>query len=147
MCLITEKSPKILKEDLVVYKLLRDDLTSIFQGYDYQLGVLYGPRELEADVESEYFFADSEAKRYYSNNEDPEDVRIHLFRFNLHGYAKGFHFYTTKERARRSIYNWYSLVECIVPKGSTVVFDSTGLGIASQIKIIKILSNENTYQK
>jgi len=150
MCLITEKLPEILKEDLIVYKLLKDDLTSIFKGYRYTLGVTYGKQELIADVESEYFFADSEVSRYYSNNEDPEYVRMYLSRFNLHGYARGYHFYTTKERARKSIYNCYSLVECIVPKGSTVVYDSTGLGVASQIKITKNLQDEkyeNTYQK
>jgi len=147
MCLITKKLPEILKEDLIVYKLLRDDLTSIFQCYPYTLGVTYGKQTLIANIEIEYFFANNAANEYYSAKNDPDYVRQNLEQFNLFGYSKGYHFYVSKEKAIRCMYLHYILVECIVPRGSTIVYDSTELGVASQIKIIKILSNENTYQK
>jgi len=140
MCLITEKLPEILKEDLVVYKLLHEDLTSIFNSYQYKYNDLCLLIELIPNCEEDYLFANFVANRYYSADNDPQETLDNLERFHLFGYNKGYHFYITKEKALQSAYiDTYILVECIVPRGSTIVYDSTELGVASQIKITKIL--------
>jgi len=42
MCLLTrQKKPIILKEDKVVYKILRDDMTAVYQDFLYELNKLY----------------------------------------------------------------------------------------------------------
>ena len=142
MCLITEqKIAKILKEDLTVYKTLQivrgNNLKSMKHEFYWDIGRLYKqplkvdniPDTMADKIVDDHYFKDGgfcTAARYLTNVHD------------------GFHFYCSKERMGKSCWHgWGEIVrvECTVPKGSRVYFDETGLGVANQIIINKIITN------
>lgn len=127
MCLITEqKEPIITTEDIIVYKVLtkhRYGYISVFflkQPKIYLPGTLYKTEMMPTNSIACF---DSKVERAY----DVESSKLtHI--------GPGFHFLTFTERFNpdRLIYD-LSIVECIIPKGSEVYYDATGLGVANQI--------------
>lgn len=130
MCLITEqKRAKILKEDLVVYKMLRvsgDNIFAWMQAFQYEFGFLHKTK-MAVDNIAQSAMDDDVVNAY--DLDSFLDNSTHLTHVHL-----GFHFATSIKR-----FSGYdeSIFKCIVPKGSRVYFDKTGLGVSNQIKIIK----------
>ena len=142
MCLITkQKEPIILKEDLVVYKVLDKDLKSAMQEFQYAFNTLY---EAEIEESENPCFAGSYDRKYYGKG---------LILLNLVGpntitdksfiaYGRGIHFASSIERAniyKNEIYYGarFVIVECLIPAGSEVYYDETGLGITNQLTVVK----------
>lgn len=133
MCLITnQKEPEILEEDLIVFKVLKDNLKSPMLGFRYSKNKLY-ENEIE---ESEYpAFADEESYNFYNEGLSTQKVlEIH----DLKAFGKGFHSITTEERALSyknqiySISHKYNVFSCIIPEGSEIYRDATGLIISNK---------------
>ena len=134
MCLITkQKRVKILKEDLVVYKMIRsvgDRCFAWMRDFEYTLGFLH---KQEMEVNNTPQTAMDEDVLHAYNILNSLEHSIHLTHVHI-----GFHFATSIER----VYDYNEVIfECIVPKGSRVYFDKTGLGVTNQIKIVKKCSN------
>lgn len=133
MCLITnQKEPEILEKDLIVFKVLDKNLKSPMQEFKYSKNKLY-ENEIE---ESEYpVFADEESYNFYSEGLSTQKVlEIH----DLKAFGKGFHSITTEERAlsyKNEIYSMshkYNVFSCIIPEGSEIYRDATGLIISNK---------------
>lgn len=139
MCLITkQKKPIILEQDIIVYKkmmcIVVGYASSVYHAFEYKIGKLYtttitnSQRGRYADATTSDFY-----EEYFISIEDSEikfDEKVIV-------YNEGFHFYTTKERANKSRNG--ELWECIIPAGSEVYYDETGLGVTNQIIINKLI--------
>lgn len=142
MCLITEQTtPEVLKEDLEVFKivqLLDDWIRAIHEIFTYKLGRLY-TAELGITTEQSCG-TDDLVNLVYGNFIERTDNKS-----KLTNVTTGFHFYTTEERMSGSLllskyFKNHVVVKCIIPKGSLIMRDSTGLGVANQIIVKEILS-------
>jgi hypothetical protein len=151
MCLITRQTtPIILEEDLTVYKLVSVWRTSksynIFhsyiQGFSYEKKVLYKttikrseyPKWSDKKASKDYGFGNAKNLSQLKHLEE-------LQKEDLVGYDRGFHSYLKRRGLlKRSSYGLKSdrIVECIIPKGSEVYYDESGLCISNQITVKKL---------
>ena len=138
MCLVTEqKRVKILKEDLIVYKVVYpsvndlDHVKAIHMGFRYTIGKLYEQKLRIDNIPDSY--ADAVVGDHYKFWGDFHNIASKMT--NVHN---GFHFYCSINRAQKSLLYRTILVKCTVPKGSRVYFDATGLGAANQIIINEV---------
>jgi hypothetical protein len=148
MCLITVNNERIvLKEYLRVFKLVNSDAnatgaTSSLQHFYYKLDKVYS---LNHDLNvapphgGDTCFNDCAAwdafERMFNKNPEKELSFSELYKLiEIHAfvYTEGFHFYRTIERCKPRFNE--KIAEFTVPKGSTVIYDESGLGIASSIK-------------
>lgn len=136
MCLITrQKKAKILKKDLIVYKCLnqREDGTfnSYFQSdfvwlknYLYQISYL-NPILRTNNFENHgiWYYADSMANNKYRGISQTYYITY------------GFHACLTRKRCNQLKYN--SIIkEFLIPKGSKVFYDATGLIVSNQMMLL-----------
>ena len=135
MCLITEqKKPLKIRKDLIAYKIVTKGSDNTFYpsfcGYDftYKLGILHNQIIThDNDFES---FHDRTAKCMYPDYKSHKYTHVHA----------GFHGAQTKERlSMHTMWDGEVIVKYIIPKGSLVFKDKTGLIVSNQIKIIKII--------
>lgn len=157
MCLVTrQKKPIILEEDLVVYKQGRLEKTcsgklvfvSGIQGYGYAFDRLYetGIRQTARRKSCVAVFDEIVA----SNLLNTDNVyafsqlfdKFNLLRPEFISISHGFHWALSKERYdnRQPMYGRMNIVACVVPAGSQVYFDDSGLGVSNQI----IIPHENS---
>lgn len=140
MCLITEqKEPIILKEDLIVYKVLRPDLESPMQYFNYILGRFY---EFGIMPSKNPMWPDSVASEYYGKDNIQTKSPYNTITKGLYAYGEGLHFITSKERAyvyTEGIYGQMVIVKCLIPAGAEVYYDKTGLGVTNKLKVIEVL--------
>ena len=130
MCLLTyQKEPIILKEDKVVWKILRKNLVSQHEGFKYILRKLYKTKIVFTDSAAIY---DDEQEVYWvaPGVRKPDVVSI----------SEGFHsFYSEKytdiilDRSHLQYYKY----KCTIPAGSEYYEDETGLCASNQIIIVK----------
>ena len=150
MCLITtQKKPIILKGNLVVYKsgiicAISPKVIGFQSGhkcykyafdYKYETAVGKTPRYVAL-----INFYDRQSKNMLVKKHGHlfDDSMMLLPKFICIG--KGFHWATTAERyPAPTIPRTTDIVKCIVPAGSQVYFDESGLGVSNQI----IICNEN----
>lgn len=150
MCLVVIKGTPIreAEEDIICYKQI--DITetgyySMVQRFQYFLGLLYS-EHLEKDNKrtiSEYSYADLIASDLFISQ--LASITSFDFRHSFYDwediepycdfYLKGFHSYKRNDRNRQRKPN----VECIIPKGSKYVEDSSGLICSSQIILNKLI--------
>lgn len=138
MCLVTEQEkPETIKKDLIVYKSLtvteKGRLMSAMYEFRYELNVLYKAK-ITSDCVFDYF-ADGIASRKYDLLGRSSDVlKEKLKHFNhIH---EGFHSMESVKRAK-GIWMETKIFECLIPKGSKVYKDATGLIVSNQIIIVK----------
>lgn len=130
MCLLTrQKKPIILKEDKIVYKLLRGDMTAIYQNFSYSFDKVY---------KTDIFIG--------SDNSAFDDIAMKRYRVNAYGnlkpnvisIAKGFHAFTSIARIKKS-YVCHKIYKCTIPAGSEYYKDTTGLCVSNQIIINELI--------
>ena len=132
MCLVTfQKKAKITKKDLVVYKsiqLLQDGtFNSIYNGFNWEKGILYKTNlGIYERIAGKTIVYDSIAAEIYNTNCKVEN-RI------ANEISEGFHACLTKERVNEN-FDKYPCREFIIPKGSEVFYDKTGLIVSNQMK-------------
>lgn len=135
MCLITtQKTPHIATEDMVVYKVLREDsetsCRSIYESMIWTIGELY-----TTDIEDtdDICAADHIDSSWLTNSYPgwadglPETLRC---------IGPGFHSTVTKERAKPCS-QLGELYQCIIPAGSEYYLDATGLCVSNQLIVVK----------
>jgi len=147
MCLLTkQKIPTILEEDMVVYKRLSKfgdnpkEFESSCVGFKYTLGEKYVTK-LVFDKKPDSF-ADEMVRNHYkfSDLDNKTFKQVASRMTNIH---EGFHFYVTIKRLTDSYFkSFHTMVECVIPKGSEVFFDETGLGVTDTIIIKKIIEHD-----
>ena len=139
MCLLTyQKEPIILKEDKVVWKVMKEEtdgkILTWFNTFYYTLNTLYKqPINIGNTVEA---FDDPQYEMYI----DRIDFTIYVLKNNVISIDKGFHAFTDKVLARKyapigSTYKF--LYKCIIPAGSEYYEDETGLCVSNQIIIVE----------
>ena len=156
MCLITKKKKvKIAKRDIKVWKLLRDDLSSIYQeGFQHELGVLksakigfvgnqYSWQPFTDDISQSL----SETFPNWSNWGDSKAKRL-LARENMICIDTGFHSFTKKngvkefKSSNETFLSYlgcgFSTIECVIPEGSEYFKDEFGLIVSNQLKLVKV---------
>lgn len=138
MCLaiVPNQKPVITTEDIVVYKSLIleecGNLQSEFNPTYWELNVL---KESELKISNSGQFFDAIAqKASYALNVEPDFVN------------KGLHFFTSKQRYLNAYReencaerNDRVICKALIPKGSTVYYDTSGLGVSNQLIINKVL--------
>lgn len=132
MCLLTyQKEPIILKEDKVVWKLLKEDLSASHTDFKYTLGVLnkqaikFTTATIRFDDE-QIMYQDESGKLL------PNVVSI----------GEGFHSFYSEEYidlilARYTTCRNWCKFKAIIPAGSEYYEDETGLCVSDQIIIVE----------
>lgn len=153
MCLITEQRiPFIAEEDMIVYKVLTSDLQSAFyrnlvevdstiygvyyssvSRFQYELGKLYETEILESRGSSCYDGIDTDALYQNYGSSWLRKVGDELI-----SYGQGFHFAFEKDRLTE-LEDYNVIVECTLPKGTEYFENVSGLGVANQIIINKVI--------
>ena len=154
MCLITEQTePIILDKDYIVYKTgtLKNVkgttttavfVSSIFE-YEYVFNELYSTNMRKSNLRHDVV---SYHDRIVGNTYDLQNYDVSLnmlcMQKNLTVVSEGFHFYLglDAERLGSNMGHRECIVECIVPAGSEIYYDLTGLGVANNIKLVGILN-------
>lgn len=136
MCLIVRKGTpiQIATEDIICYKTLSENMTSLYHNFKYEIGKIYEtkigklenptiwtPENLEIQ---NFWFAD---KISHTNYEELKCDEIDV-------YQQGFHSYDSLERTNIR-FSWELNVKCTIPKGSMYIVDETGLICSNQIII------------
>ncbi len=138
MCLVTEqKKPKKLKKDLIVYKCIditeKGQLKSAMQEFWYELNVLYKVKITSSCVFG--CFADGTASRKYDPSNKSSDILREELK-HLNHITEGFHSMESVKRTKR-VWPRTKIFECLIPKGSEIYKDATGLIVSNQIIIVK----------
>jgi hypothetical protein len=130
MCLLTyQKEPIILKEDKVVWKLLKENLISQYADFEYILGKLY---------KTEIVFTNSD--RIYDDEQEIYWVVPGVRKPGVVSISEGFHsFYSEKyiDIILDRSYLQYYKYKCTIPAGSEYYEDETGLCVSNQIIIVE----------
>ena len=131
MCLITKEAPQTAEKDLIVYKVLRLNMTSQYHTKTWELGVMYEEIIKESKSNACYDIEDElktslEYGWIYSSGE-------------VKSYGQGFHFAFKEGRLHPQ--KGEIKVECTIPKGATYYRNPSGLGITNKIVINKVLNN------
>ena len=132
MCLVTEqKKAKILKKDLTVYKIVTEYGGEIYgwlrDDYKYEIGKLH-EEKLVANKKTGSITDYIASEAYNKNSED-----IHWrYRNDLTHIHEGFHSALILKRLSGLSFN-DTIYECVIPKGSKVFKDKTGLIVSNQI--------------
>lgn len=129
MCLITKRTePIILEEDLEVYKLLTKSLWSLFYfpSKGYILDELYITEIKESDDwccfdNSDELILEKEFPNWKTAT--PQELIC---------IGQGFHSALKPERIQDG---YYSIFKCIIPKGSEIYKEPSGLVVSNQIII------------
>ena len=139
MCLLTyQKEPIILKEDKVVWKVMKEEIAgkilAWFNNFYYTLNKLCKqPINIGDTVEA---FDDPQFEMYI----DEIDLKTYILKENVISIDKGFHAFTDKVLARKyapiGSTNRF-LYKCIIPAGSEYYEDETGLCVSNQIIIVE----------
>ena len=110
-------------------------LFSIHYEFPYELGVEY---KTKIKKSKDLCFSDSTAKNIIEKKIYNEGFKDQ----NYISYGEGFHFFVNKERVESNkkelLENKLVCVECVVPKGSRVYYDETGLGVSNRIILNKL---------
>ena len=131
MCLITEqKRAKRIKEDMIVYKILTLDGSVLRSKYMwnfiYEIGKEYKTKITKQPYNNHILF-----DTYVSSHYFYEAINENY----LYAVEKGFHSCLQKERAAFHKIKDDKVFKCIVPKGSLVFKDATGLIVSNRIII------------
>jgi hypothetical protein len=139
MCLITEqKKPIKIRKDMVVYKLVRPQGYNVFSPwadwnkYTYFLNKL-NVEEMKYKIKGEWGrYATRKAMRYYNCLKNLTEVNEGFHSANS---LKGLDHLNTHPNDK------VVAVKCIIPAGSLVFKDKTGLIVSNQIKLIEVIKN------
>ena len=152
MCLITkQKRAKRIEQDLIVYKVLISSIRNneiryyglLMSNFEYKLNVLYKTK-LKRNVKTiekrnSNRWDSLVGKAYPSWIINPDVITI----------SQGFHSFKSINRyfnndlelkKQRIMENGFA--KCVIPKGSLVYEDVTGLIVSDQIKLLKIMKEE-----
>ena len=136
MCLVTtQRKAKITKKDLVVFKGVREfdgEIRSLYHGFRYEENIPYA-RALKIErnpVEVVTVFDDIATTKYKPWKRDYEKSTKKAMNKIVTEISCGFHACLTKERVTDKD---YIIREFIIPKGSEVYYDATGLIVSNQI--------------
>lgn len=133
MCLITNKKIQIAKEDVIVYKELNPDLTSIIMGFPYKLNQLYKAK-LTTTIKDAVPFCNIDTNYLKANF---ENWRKSVLSGELTCYEEGFHSSISLQNMLDIQDEGTLIVECVIPKGTRYVEDFVGFIVSEQIMILK----------
>lgn len=147
MCLIVKKGAKkiVLKKDKIVWKVVLkpindDTVEAVRYYYEYASGKLCKARICKVRDPWEMRPCDSIEQKYIANNVVPKecfDISSAVCEGYAEAYGKGFHFFTTKKRARQSYdetgRSTEALARFVIPAGSTIILSGNGVGITNRI--------------
>lgn len=145
MCLVTEiKTPFVAEEDMVVYKILcnkNGKICSVIECYFWDIGEIHYAEISFKTPEHLDCTHDDVVYEFYKNYSLEELIQV----------SKGFHSAESIERLQKS-WLWHyvesennseHVVQCTIPKGSTYYKDSTGLLVSNQLRVDKIVEEND----
>lgn len=119
MCLLAKTEVQTATRSITCYKrLLR-----------YPNGTLKSPY-----FEEVYKVGETKEVKYFTDELDKRDLR----RKNVYAVNAGLHAFTTLERAQRI--QLYTIVRCVIPKGTKYVKGSEGDIVALKLKVKEVVS-------
>lgn len=130
MCLVTStKKPTKLTEDLIVYKsvLIKDNnIVSPIMNMRWILDKTYRTKMILSNCGTTYD-ADATWDLHELNSRYVDYLYV----------GQGFHWFRDFDDCGRRSYG--KIARCIVPAGSLIYLDNTGLGVSNKLRIIEIL--------
>lgn len=164
MCLLIfkeeNKKPITLTKDLVVYKLLGEGMKAPMHMYYY---IPNHRHSTNFSFNETFRFADN-VVRNYMREKYPSVFEIHNLIYRTYyeiGYqanelknalkkevlsvCQGFHSASSIKRLIDCRYDYYNTYQAVIPKGSTIYKDETGLIVSNHIVIISMLLSNNFY--
>ena len=150
MCLITKKPIKIATKDIVVYKVLNENMVSLHFNFTYKLGKTYSAaikevREEESWVATDEFAVKSIINLYNKNKQKHQYIfsiysqEEKLIRAGFKCYGKGLHSFSIKKRINEYDGDWDIVVKCIIPKGSKYIIAEDNTVISNKLFIQNII--------
>ena len=145
MCLVTkQRDPILTTEDIVCYKIVRENIShnknthpfsSMYNYFDWMLNkAYYTPLSVyETDRASNCNFYDYVARTQFDNPNSKNCLFSEI--------SDGFHAMLTYDRAARTtdFDDNEVVVECLIPKGSSIYKDKTDLVVSNKIIMVKRL--------
>lgn len=129
MCLVTQQQkPRITTEDMIVWKILTKSLMSVFFDFTWERGELYRTEIVILDPSCSFEYYNGTAYDYYEECDKVTLIQI----------AQGFHAFTDEEvvDAEISGLNRRVKAKCLIPAGSEVFEDATGLIVSNQMMLL-----------
>jgi hypothetical protein len=145
MCLITkQKKPIKIKKDMTVYKkvnYINDKFTSEHNSFNWELNHLYSTelkpsKNIKMHDEFVYEKYKLDEIEYNYNEADKQSI---LNSKGLISIGSGFHSVNNINRFIYGLYGKNVYVKCIIPKGSLIYKDKTGLIVSNQIIMKEIV--------
>lgn len=144
MCLITNKKPQIATEDIIVYKILLSDLSSVYQGFQYELNVVECTEITQVNKGHYAPFCRMD-HNYLEENFTNWVVDVYCGR--LQAYKEGFHSISStiiEEYLKNDPpFAEEILAKCVIPKGATYIEDFVGFIVSNQIIILEKVSKKD----
>ena len=132
MCLITEQTkPEILKEDLIVYKILYYGNLSYFRKFVWEKGKMerqkMDPKIINTSdhYNGKYTFCDDISQAVYDNGNKYTCI------------SYGFHAFVTKKRAGMLYTYGTEIHKFLIPAGAQVFRDKTGLIVSNKMMFVE----------
>ena len=147
MCLITRFPKIITKKDLVVYKILKKDLTSPWKNYSYNLNQLnqeeLSPTPYSWELMSKFFAKDifpdikiDNRTRVYHN------ISLARRKLTIYIVTCGYHAYRTLDKAIKTASDiaipGSVICKCIIPSGSEVCINYNEI-VSNQLIVQNII--------
>lgn len=137
MCLITrQKKAIVTTADMIVYKVVSTSLSSIYYKFQWEVGVVY---QQKLSIGS---FIVNHTKCYDDLVEEVYKLVFSVRKTygDLIVINEGFHSFISTLRTIGTLWVDRKLVRCLIPAGSEVFFDETGLVVSNKLMI---LADEN----
>lgn len=137
MCLLTyQKKAKRLKEDLIVYKIVRacdGKYESVFNDFQWFKGVLEKTK-MKRGVDACCY---DDASTHYQRMVHVNGDLCKILKPSVISISKGFHAALNKKRLQNNFsYGHEEILPFLVPAGSLVYYDDTGLIVSNQMMML-----------
>jgi len=151
MCLITKKPIKIATKDIVVYKVLNENMVSPHFSFTYKLNKEYSS---EIKFDNDWSTVDKISTEIVKKIALSKNLKVscfivekeNLIKIGFNCYGKGRHSFKTFERAYKSVitssYDESQLiVKGIIPKGAEYIVGEDECVISNKIILTEIIDN------
>ena len=143
MCLITSKRKvKIAKRDIPVWKLLKPDLSTVYQPFKYERGKDYETEIKFLDNDDEWQPFDGNVRKSLNERFPDWEFSGDSVREEMLCITEGFHAFVQKKKAINKLdfgtmarYCGAIEVKFIIPKGAEYYKDFTGQIVSNKIKV------------
>lgn len=139
MCLVTrQRKPRITKRDLVVYKVINVNYLTKAIHSRYFPEFIWRKGKME-ETKLDYSRTEYNSAERFDREVDNKYCKGNFGSNNyeiITEVGRGFHATKTRKRLMECGYSWESIMKFLIPKGSEVFTDITGLIVSNQMMML-----------